>query len=71
MKVSREKVNRIAHWAVMSAALLLPAVVMADTNIDNLTSGVTAIFATAAGVAVTITVFFIGRSLLRRGAVGR
>lgn len=55
----------------VGAALAAPLAVLADTNLDNLVTAIQTTFATAAGVAVIITVFFIGRSLLRRGAVGR
>lgn len=39
----------------------------ADTNLDNLVAQINTTFATAAGVAVAVTIFFIGRKLLRRG----
>ena len=49
-------------------ALALPAICRADTNLDNLVAGVNTTFATVATVAVGITLFFIGRRLLKRGA---
>lgn len=39
----------------------------ADTNLDNLVSQTNATFATAAGIAVAITIFFLGRRLIKRG----
>jgi len=49
-------------------AMALPAICRADTNLDNLVAGVNTTFATVATVAVGITLFFIGRRLLKRGA---
>lgn len=50
--------------ALLGASL---ATVRADTNLDNLVSQTNATFATAAGIAVAITIFFLGRRLIKRG----
>lgn len=44
------------------------ATVRADTNLDNLVSQTNTAFASAAGLAVAVTIFFIGRRLIKRGA---
>lgn len=47
---------------------LLPLAAMADTNIDNLISTTQTTFASVAAVAVAITIFFVGKRLLKKGA---
>lgn len=42
--------------------------VLADTNLDNLVTQTNTTFASAAGIAVAVTIFFIGRRLIKRGA---
>jgi len=58
--------KRIA--SVATGTFLGMGLAMADTNLDNLVDGVQSTFSTIATVAVAITLFFIGRKLIKRGA---
>jgi hypothetical protein len=63
--------SRIGGWALaLALAVVSASVAKADTNFDSLTSTTLTYFATVAGIAVTITLFFIGRRLLKKGAGG-
>jgi len=58
--------NRIAQLALVAAALMLPALAHAGTDVDEIVTGATTTFVAVATLCVTIGVFFVGYRIAKK-----